>query len=166
MQPSRSTSVLSCILPTGHFPTPYLASSHPSPDGGVGFAFVCNRYRDNDSRADPGTNNIFSTSHSVLALPCQPTSHRRNGDCLPPADTHHYNQMASPAPLARTANRLVWTGSRLFHLCPRYKSHLKHLPCANVLWDYLELNQRQNSGHKLVCFCAVCCVLCVGLHWD
>jgi len=34
IQPSCSTS----IFPTGHFPTPYLASSQPSPDGRAGTA--------------------------------------------------------------------------------------------------------------------------------
>jgi hypothetical protein len=36
IQPSCSTSVLSCVLHTSHFPTPYLASSQTSPDGRAG----------------------------------------------------------------------------------------------------------------------------------
>jgi hypothetical protein len=35
---TQPRSVLSCILLTGNFPTPYLASSQPSPDGRAGTA--------------------------------------------------------------------------------------------------------------------------------
>lgn len=112
----------------------------------------------------PGPNNILSTSHSVLALPCQPHIIVMAIASLPPYPTHLNNDTASlpPSPRGTFSNWLYFWHVSVYFTCVEVTNPTSSTsPCANVHCDYLKMNRRPNSGHKLVCFCAVYSVLIV-----
>jgi hypothetical protein len=99
----------------------------------------------------PRPNNILSTSQSVIALPCQPTSHHR-----PPFRPAHFNNyMVSPPPPQCTNRQLgyIFYTLQSILLLPKLQIPLKQLPCANVHCVYLKVEWTAEYGAQVGVFC-------------